>query len=371
MSRILAYHHSGVETFLTGLLKGIQQIGSSHEFLLFMGPDQNIPTWLSGQFQVLRVDPRTNSAFSKFYWDHRAVGRVCEKKDIDALYAPAHIKPIYTPCPVVVNVLDMMYHRFPEYWKWSDQTYFRLCVSNLTPRSTRVSALSENTKRDLLEFTNIQEGIIKVIYPGVPDGFRVVPPAISGIVREKYNLRNPFILYIGSFHPRKGIKYLIESFEIISNDVMHDLVILGNSRWKNEECEQQIRESQLYKRMHILKGIVPTSELPLFLNEADLFIFPSLYEGFGFPVLEALACGCPTITTTASSLPEVAGDAAILIAPKDSGLLSEEMYKVLSNTHLRSSMHSQSLLQASKFTWENTAIQTIRLLETAVLDNQK
>ena len=367
MSRLLAYQNSGLNTLLEGLFRGIQQIESSHEFLLLFEPGQSIPKWLQEQFRVVTIQPRTQNPISRFGWDHLAVGKICKKLGVDALYAPAHVKPIYTPCPVVVCVLDMIYHLYPQFWNWSDQTYFRFMVSNFTPRATRIAALSESTKADLLALTNISEDIIEVIYPGVPEGFGIILPEESVTIREKYGLEKPFILFIGSFHPRKGLRNLLEAFERCAHLLLHELVILVSTQWEDQDIEQNLDSSKVSKRIRLLKGIVPRSELPKFLNQADLFVFPSLYEGFGLPVLEALACGCPTITTDISSLPEVAGDAAVLIPPDNTQALSDGIVQVLSDKDLRVNLKQLAVRQAKIFSWKKTAEQTIQLLEEAAM----
>ena len=365
MSRLLAYQNSGLNTLLDGLFRGIQQIESSHEFLLLFEPGQSIPKWLQEQFRVVTIQPRTQNPISRFGWDHLAVGKICKKLGVDALYAPAHVKPIYTPCPVVVCVLDMIYHLYPQFWNWSDQTYFRFMVSNFTPRATRIAALSESTKADLLALTNISEDIIEVIYPGVPDGFGVLHKDESRMIRDKLNLKNPFVLFYGGFHIRKGLPNLINAFEIIADNVPHDLVILVSTQWQNSELISNIHNSLVNHRIRLIKGDLPRTDLNQFLNEADLFVFPSLYEGFGFPVLEALACGCPTITTDISSLPEVTGEAALLVPPDNPQALGEGMEQVLTDNDLQSTLRKRALTQAKKFSWKNTAEQTIRLLEEA------
>lgn len=372
MARILDYYGYGIKTNLEGLLGGIAQINCEHEIVLFVDNDQDLPGFIRDTgFKWVPLSPSTNSAVGKFYWDHVAVGAACKRLGIDALYAPAHVRPAYAPCPVVVHVLDMMYHRFPHHWEWSDQAYFRLAVSILTSRASNISALSESTKKDILHFTSAPEDVIEVIYPGVPDGFEVIEPEKTQGIRKQYRLPNPFILFIGSFHPRKGVIDLINAFEEVAGEIPHDLVIVVSTNYQSEFIEQRILHNQVAQRIRLLKGVVPRSELPLFCNEADLFVFPSLYEGFGFPVLEALACGCPTITTNISSLPEVAGNAALLVQPNHAAGLKNAIERVLLDTDFRDNLRQRALQQARRFSWATTAQKTIGLLEKAATMEQE
>lgn len=365
MGRILQYEGSGMQTFLIGLLRGITEVCDHHEIILLVDPEQSLPANLaSNRLRVMPITPRTDTILGKFWWDHVAVGRACSILQVDALYAPAHVRPAYTPCPAVVSVLDMMYHRFPHYWKWSDHLYFRTAVSSLTSRAVRIAALSRNTKRDILSFLSIPEEKIEVVYPGVPAGFTPLPPQEGEKIRKRYQLSRPFVLFAGSFHPRKNLMRLFDAFEKIADRVPHELVIVGPARWDGKAVRQRARESPVAQRIRLL-GLVPRSELPLFFNAADVFVFPSLYEGFGFPVLEALACGCPTITTNVSSLPEVAGDAALLVSPYATEELSHAICQVLEDTDLRARLRRLALQQARRFSWITTAEKTLKLLEDA------
>jgi len=158
MARGLNYSGSGVYTIISGLIHELSKNTYQNNVYLFTDPDQSIaPSLVNGNLHIIPIQPRTNSLIGRFVWDHYAVGRACKMFNIDVLYSPAHIKPIFTPCPTVVQVLDMMYHKFPQYWNWMDRLYFKIFVSLLTSRSTRISAISENTKIDVLRYLQIIE----------------------------------------------------------------------------------------------------------------------------------------------------------------------------------------------------------------------
>ncbi|MBN1146709.1 MAG: glycosyltransferase family 4 protein [Anaerolineales bacterium] len=364
MSRILQYEGYGIKTFLAGLLEGIARLECEHELVVFLDPEQEIPDFLPAHcFTIVRIPPRTGSALGKFWWDHIAVGRACKRLGVDALYAPAHVRPFYSPCPAVVTVHDMMYHLFPDDWSWSERVYFRIATSMLTSRAAALSAVSESTRQDILKFMAVPEERIKVIYHGIPNGFMPVDMPARRALRDKYQLSRPFILYVGSFHPRKNLQGLLDAFEEIAPDFPHDLVIVGLPIWDNPSLRNRIRDSRFAQRIRMI-GFVPTSELVVFYNEAEVFVFPSLYEGFGFPVLEAMACGCAAIVSKSSSLPEVAGDAALLVKPDQKSELVTAIHQLLTDGNLRVFMQRKALEQASRFSWVKTAQQTIELLES-------
>jgi glycosyltransferase involved in cell wall biosynthesis len=366
MGRILQYNASGIQTHLVGLLKAISDVRCTHEIIVLVDPNQSLPEILtSSPIEVIGIRPPTGKVLGRLFWDHVAVGHTCQRQGIDALYAPAHVRPLFAPCPVVVVIYDMMYHRFPQYWGWSDRSYFRTAVSLLTPRAARIVATSRSTKQDILSLLPVDEQKVEVVYPGVPEGFKPVSDARSREVRDRYGLTKPFILFVGSFHPRKNLVGLLDAFDEIVDTIPHDLVIIG-SRWGDKAVLERIQKGSLAPRVRLV-GFVRRADLPLFYNEADVFVFPSLYEGFGFPVLEAMACGCPTITTDVSSLPEVAGDAAILVPPNTQQDLAQAIYETVTDKELQTQLREQAIAQARRFSWTSAARQTLKLLEQAAV----
>ena len=370
MARILRpeYEGYGIQTQLIGLLRGMARINRAHELILLVDPDQQLPAALQDQgFLLAPLAPRTGTAQGRLWWDHIGVGLLCRQIGASALYAPAHVRPQYAPSPTVVLVPDMIYHRFPEQWAWSDQAYFRLAVSTLTANATAIVAMSQSTRQDMRRFLKAPEERIAVIYPGVPEGFERLPETATQLVRERYDLRRPFILYAGSSHPRKNLVGLIDAFTHVAADVPHELVLVGPRAWRTEALDAQILAASATGRVRQL-GIVPEADLCMLYSQADLFVLPSLFEGFGFPALEALACGCPTITSDVSSLPEVVGEAGVLVPPGDTPALSAAIRRVLRDNALRDRMRRLGIEQARRFSWEHSAQQTLALLERAALE---
>jgi len=365
MGRILSYHGFGVRTYLAGMLNGMLDAGIEHEVVVFLGADQAPPAQLAGRgLEFQTVSPAPTNALRRMVWDHLRIGVACRRHDIDVLFAPAHIRPLYAPCPVVVTVHDMMYHLFPEDWSRGDRFYFRLGVNLLTRRAAGIAADSRSTAEDVIRILGISEECVEVVYPGVPNGFYPRPKAEITPVLEAYGVRRPYIFYAGSFHPRKNVGALVKAFEAVSGDIPHQLVIGSEPGWDYPDVIQLIEESLARDRI-LLTGFIPETDLPRFYSGADLFVFPSRYEGFGFPVLEALACGCPTITTGASSLPEVAGEACVLVEPGDTSQLAEAILLVVSDDAKRAMMRGKAVEQADRFTWICAAQGMVRLLENA------
>ncbi len=363
MGRILAYQGYGVRTFFAGLLRGLAVQNSSHEFVVFILPGTPIPADLaSAGFDFIEVPARLPGTPGRLIWDHFSTGNACRSHGIDVLYAPMHVRPIFAPCPVLVTIHDMLYHLFPKDWGWSDQLYFRAGVNLLTKRAAAVMTYSENTRRDVIRILQIPKRNVTMIYPGVPAGFSPRAESEQHAVCRKYSLDKPFILYVGSFHPRKNVPSIILAFERVADRIPHDLVIASLPIWNEAPTLEKIRRSPLAERIRFT-GYIPHETLPALYSAADLFVFPSKYEGFGFPVLEALACGCATITSNSSSLTEVAGEAAVLVEPGNFDELGEAMVSILTQPSIQGELRRKGPEQASGFSWEKTGSEFVTLLE--------
>jgi glycosyltransferase involved in cell wall biosynthesis len=228
-----------------------------------------------------------------------------------------------------------------------------------------VIAVSECTKRDAIRFYRIPEEKITVIYEGVNPRFRPASPEAIAAVRARYGLPERFILYVGTIEPRKNLTTLLEAFHHLLATYDLRLVIVGKKGWLYERFFRRLRELGLENRV-LFTGYVPDEDLPAIYSAADLFVFPSLYEGFGLPVLEAMACGTPVICSNTSSLPEVAGDAALLVDPTDARALTGAMEQVLTNERLWATLRAKGMERARGFTWEKAAYRTWEVYQQVI-----
>jgi glycosyltransferase involved in cell wall biosynthesis len=218
---------------------------------------------------------------------------------------------------------------------------------------------------EMIKYLKADSGKIHAIYESHHSRFRVLPKGDLELLREKYHLPEKFLLFVGGLNPLKNFSNLLRAYDILRSKIPHKLVAVGFKRWKFEGDLELVTQLGLEKHV-IFTGFVPDEDLPAIYNLADLFVFPSLYEGFGIPVLEAMACGCPVVTTKTGCSREVAGDAALLADPRNPEEIAREISKVLSSPDLRSQMIEKGLSQASRFGWEKTASETLRLMEELV-----
>jgi glycosyltransferase involved in cell wall biosynthesis len=293
--------------------------------------------------QVLRarVDLYFGSNFLGVF--HRSFKTVLAIYDLALKYYPETINP---------RVFKLLNRRLPED----------------AGKAHAILTISESTKRDVVKYLGVAPEKIHVVPCGIAPEFRPLDdPALLDRVRRKYTLPARFLLFVGTVEPRKNLSRLVEAFDCLcaSPRFEHGLVLVGPRGWRDQGIVRTLQNLRARERV-ILTGRVPQEDLPGFYNLADLFVLPSLFEGFGMPVAEAMACGTPVVTSNVSSMPEVAGDAALLIDPHSADDLAEAIRKVLADSTLRSTLVSRGLLQVKQFSWERSAAQALSVFRQLV-----
>jgi glycosyltransferase involved in cell wall biosynthesis len=240
----------------------------------------------------------------------------------------------------------------------------RYALSRTLKNVDMIITVSKSTKKDVIKCLKFPEEKIKVIYNGVDERFK--PLKNYNDVLHKYNINPPYILYIGTLEPRKNIPALIKAFyKLKKRGIRHKLVIVGKKGWKYKQIFRVVEDLNL-RRDVVFTGYVSYNDLPKFYSAADLFVYPSLYEGFGLPPLEAMACGCPVITSNVSSLPEVVGDAGFIVDPSDIGGLSRTIKELLANDSLRENVIRKGLKRIKEFSWEKTAKESLKVYKEVI-----
>ncbi len=276
---------------------------------------------------------------------------------IDLFFFP-NISFFATDCPYIITAHDLSFEIFPEFLSLKRKLWHRI----INPRkqyqkAKQIIAVSENTRNDLIKNFNISPEKIISIYSGITPNFRVLPTQHPGLnkIKRKYNLPEKFFLFLGTIEPRKNIETLINAFELFQPENLenYSLVIVGKPGWKYKSTFQKIEQyNSAHQNKIILTNFIKSTEKVFFYNLATLFIYPSFYEGFGFPPLEAMACGCPVITAHNSSLSEICGDAAILIDPANANDIKNNIQKILENKNI---FIKRGTKKSADFNWPKTA----------------
>ncbi|MCP4642131.1 MAG: glycosyltransferase family 4 protein, partial [bacterium] len=270
-----------------------------------------------------RVTPRhLPGILSRIRYDQFVSARDAAQLGADLIHYTANIGAVSGRLPQIVTLHDVSFLRHPEWFRADRALYYRFAASRSVRKAARVIAVSEFTANETVELLGISRDRIDVIPNGVADEFSPCDPDAVSKVRAKYATPERFFLYVGTHEPRKNLPRLIEAWSNIAADCPFDLVLAGRIGWKTAAVDRALSECGHTDRIHRC-GFVDDADLPALLTAADAFAYPSLYEGFGIPVVEAMACGTPGLSSTASALPEVAGDAALLVGRGDAGAVAE------------------------------------------------
>lgn len=306
-----------------------------------------------------------------FYREFRKIGIMPSMLNrFDIVHEPCQIGPFFFKSRFrkIVTVHDLSVIKFPKSHKGLHYVHHKLGLQRTLKNVDRIIAVSNSTKRDLIRMFKVPARKIKVIYEAADKQYRVIndKKELEGF-RAKYGINYPFVLYVGTLEPRKNIPRLVNAFgRVKKKGYPHKLIIVGKKGWKYKAIFGMIKKLRLEKEI-VFTGFIEEKELPLFYNAADAFVFPSLYEGFGLPVLEAMQCGCPVIIANNSSLPEVAGDAALKANPKDAQDIATKIERVLKDKKLRVKLAQKGVKQAMRFSWKRCAKETLDLYKE-VLD---
>ncbi len=299
-------------------------------------------------------------------WTHARLAWELQRRPPDVFFTPAHVIPLTYRGPSVATVHDLGYHHFPEAHTRGQLAYLRWSTRHNGRSACCVVADSLATQADLIHFYQVQPEKIHVVYPGVDPGLYPVKEetAISSVL-QKYGVTSPYLLYLSTLQPRKNLLRLIRAY--VQSGVPHHLVIAGKKGWLAEPILDEIFQLDLAtaKRI-ILPGFVPDADKGALLSGATALLYPSLYEGFGFPVLEAHVCETAVLTANTSSLPEIAPDSALLVDPLDTSAIAAGIQRLVADEALRTELVQRGKERVKEFTWEKSAAQVMDLLETAV-----
>jgi len=282
-------------------------------------------------------------------------------------HATEHLLPRLTRARSVFTLHDVAYLLFPQYHLLQNRLYLTLMMPRFLARADCVIAVSEATRRDALRFYRLNPEKVVVIPEGVESRFRPEPdPARLAAVRQRYALPERFILCVGTIEPRKNLPTLLEAYAALRpHHSRLGLVIAGGKGWLYQSFFERLQSLGLETRV-TLTGYVPDDDLPALINCAEVFAFPSVFEGFGLPPLEAMACGVPVVCSNASSLPEVVSDAGFLVAPDDVPGWTETLNRLLTEPALRADLRTRGLARARQFTWGAAAHQTLEVYQSVL-----
>lgn len=360
------YRSAGINGYIYNLLRALPAADPALRFTVFAGPQGNPPEHERMIAQHARW--QTERPARRILWEQIAQPLAVQRTQPDLLHGLAFVSPVLKRVPSIVTVYDLSFVHYPERLPATRRLYLRLFTRWSCNRAQRVIAISRSTAHDLTAVFGIPPHKIDVALPGVGEQFAPLPESEIAAFRAAKNLPERFMLSVGTLEPRKNLPVLLRAYAQLSaaeRQQVH-LVLAGGQGWMMDEIFATIERHDLGATVH-LPGYVPADELPLWYNAAETFVYPSIFEGFGMPVVEAQACGTPVIVSNVSSLPEAAGDAGTQLPPDDVGAWANALQRAISDPGWREAMSTQGIAHAAGFTWAQTAAQTVASYR-AVLD---
>lgn len=360
-SRAVTAQRTGTEAYAYRLIQALIPLTADKGHRLRLYFNQAPPSHLFPETEHVekRVIPLPR------LWTHLRLAWELQRRPPQVFFTPAHVIPFTYRGRSVATVHDLGYHHFPQAHTRRQLAYLRWSTRHNGRRSCRVIVDSKATKADLVRFDAIDPAKVDVIYPGIdPDLEPVTDADRLGAVQQKYNLAPPYLLFIGTLQPRKNLVRLIRAYA--ASDVPQQLVLAGKTGWLAQPILDEISRlpPSVAERIR-LPGFVADADKTALISGATALLYPSLYEGFGFPVLEAQACGTAVLCANSSSLPEVAGDAALMVDPLDTAALTTAIQRISTDSDLRHELVPKGLVNAERFRWQKTATQVLTTLEKA------
>ena len=350
----------GISEYAYQLLRQFENLqNSKNNFIIYLKHDplNDLPKARKGwQYRVLRP--------GKLWTQWRLpLDLFMHRPKPDVFFSPTHYAPRFSPIPTVVSVMDLSYLFFPEMFNKADLLQLKSWTKYSVTKASKVLTISNSSRDDIIKEYELPKDKVVATYLGIKEAINLTPHIYSmNELKAKYGLADNFILFVGTLQPRKNIIRLIKAFAKVKSDKDLDLVIVGRKGWLYEEILVAPEELGIADRVKFLDN-VENDELTFFYKNARCFILPSLYEGFGLPVLEAMKQGCPVITSNISSLPEAGGDACLYVDPEDIDDIAQKITKLVDHDKLRKELIEKGKAQVKKFSWEKTAKETLKVLE--------
>ncbi len=363
---------TGIEYYAFNLLKHLLAENTATRFIVLckesIKPELEV---FRGKAEFI-VCPSTSQLYCEQVW----IPSVLRKLQPDLVHFPAFPPGLLVSVPHVMTIHDATMWKYPETTSWKNKLYMKPLSELALRRAKCIITVSESSRGDISRYTGMAKSRIVNTYESINERFRVIADKkkLSDDLERRMKKVDPswvmpkkFILSVGSFEPRKNLKILLEAFALLKQQsgFEHKLVLIGRKAWGNASVMNKITELGLSADM-LMTGHLSDEDLVVFYNLADVFVYPSLYEGFGLPPLEAMACGTPVLTSNVSSLPEVVGDAALLVDPLDVKTIAEGVRRLVEDQPLREQLRGKGLLQVKKFSWQDTVKRTNEAYEMAL-----
>lgn len=358
---------TGIGNYAYNLIKEFSKMDDIKSQLYLINYEEGI--FFKDLKKIILKTPLDVTKKSFYFWHlYLQIKLKRDNLGLDIIHSPENATPfVKLRSKKVITVHDIIPYLFPETYSIITQLRYKLFFKRTLKTADKIIANSERTKKDLINYFDVPSEKIRVTLLAADEIFKPLSHTEVTEVKRRYELEFPFILYVGNLEKRKNIETLIKSYyQIKQRGINHKIVIVGKKGWKSDNILAEISHLKLQDDI-VFTGYVSDEDLPALYNAASLFVYPSIYEGFGLPPLEAMSCGCPVITSNTSSLPEVVGDGGIMFDPHDIDELANLMYEVLTNNELKDDLIEKGLRRAKMFSWNKCAKETLEVYREVAL----
>lgn len=356
LSRQQGYRRAGIHQYIAQLLRHLPP-EEDVRYVVFTGDAPDLLWELP--VQVVESAWRTDKPLARIAWEQVAWPWAMVRERVDVVHSMAFVTPVLNPCTAVVTVYDLSFMIYPQAFPLAQRLYLQTQTRRSVRAARHVCTISESGRQDVHHYFGVPLDKISVIYPGVEAEFQPLPAAQIAAFRAAKGLPETFLLHVGTLQPRKNIPILLEALAQTGRPDLH-LVLVGGKGWLYDEIFARVQALGLSQQVRF-EGYVPDEELPLWYNTAVVLTFPSVYEGFGLPIVQALACGTPVIAADASAMPETVGEAGWLFPPQDASALAERIITACDDSAQRAEKRAQGLVQAQRFSWRTAGQRTAEI----------
>jgi len=358
-SRAKSKERTGTENYSLNLIVNLSKIDRKNQYILYLKDDY------AKELNQLPKNFRLKVIKNKKYWTQIGLSREILHNRPDILFVPAHILPLFCPKASVLTVHDFTWKYFPEAYSKSDIFLQNLSLKRAIKKQSKIIVYSQSTKSDLLKFYPLDEKNINFVKMGF---LSIKSEFASDDNRTPKKINSPYILSVGRLEKRKNISKLIEAYKLLRKErrIKHKLILVGKPGFGYNEIKNEIDSAGAIKEDIVETGYVSNDELGVLFENSSAFVYPSLYEGFGFPILESFAAGTPVVTSNRSSMPEVAGNGAILVNPEKPFEIAAALSQIINKKTLGEKLVANGRKQLLKYSWENCALETLKVIESAV-----
>jgi len=357
----LGEHGGGVDVYTRRVLSEMLKLPSRHEFLFLYRDPARIGAF--GTFPHL--SELVIGAPTKLLWDQVALPRAASCAKVDLLFNPKYSLPLFTSTPGVFVLHGIDWYQMPWGSRWRDRLSHRHLVPRYIERAAAVVCVSESVRQEVLQLFPVAPERVSTVHYGVDEEFfGEDPPGTEAALRARFDLSRPFFLFVGQIYPPKNMARVLDAFARLGPELGIQLAVAGEHRWLCEREMERMRSPELAPWVRLC-GWSDRPTLRALYRSARALVFPSLYEGFGLPIVEAMAAGCPVITSNGWSMRELAEGAALLVEPTDAGSIERAMRQVAESAALRDDLIARGAARVKAFSWQNCAIGTLNVLEAA------